>query len=70
MDEIKMEDPSRVTSCILPMEKGALVSIRNYAYDEKVEAQKMGKPVVAGPKLNKFGRIAAGYVRKISEKRD
>ena len=36
IDEIKMEDPSRVVQNILPKEQANLVSIRNYAYDEKV----------------------------------
>ncbi len=45
--------------------------MRNYAYDEKIEEmnnRRQSAPI--GPKLNKFGRIAAGYVNKLNEKRD
>ena len=38
MDELKLEDASRVVTTILPKEKTNLVQIRNYAYDQKVLA--------------------------------
>ena len=56
---------------ILPREKNTLVQIRNYAYDETMrEMHKRRQSAPAGPRLNKFGRVAAGFVTKKNEKRD
>ena len=66
-----MHDSSRVVASILPRERDTLVEIRNYNYDETIrEMQKRRQSAPSGPRLNKFGRMAAGYVAKKSEKRE
>ena len=50
---------------ILPSEHSALIKIRDAAYDDRMNDIAMGKRVTGGPKLTKFGRIAAGYVCKL-----
>ena len=71
MDDLKMEDASRVVANILPSEQHTLIEIRNYTHDETVrEMRERRLSAPAGPRLNKFGRMAAGYVSKRNEKRD
>lgn len=56
---------------ILPNEKNTLVQIRNYAFDETLRVMhKRRQSVPSGPRLNQYGRIAAGFVQKKNEKRD
>ena len=66
-----MHDSSRVVSKILPEERDTLVRIRNYNYESTVlEAHRKRQSMPAGPRLNKFGRLAAGFVAKKSEIRE
>lgn len=67
----KMHDSSRVVSKILPSERDTLLQIRNYNYESTLlDAHRKRQSMPPGPRLNKFGRLAAGFVAKKSEIRE